>query len=119
MKSRLEPYYSVLFTNKNGFVAHELILDITKITEETGVTEEDIAKRLMDYSFHAPTVSFPVPKTVMIEPTESENLQELDRFIDTLISIKGEIDQIKRGEMDRQNNPLKNAPHTLKECLSD
>lgn len=114
MKARLEPYYDVLYVGKeHGRVAHELILDFRSFKHTVGVEVEDVAKRLMDYGFHAPTVSFPVAGTLMIEPTESEDKAELDRFCDALISIKAEIDAIASGSMDKINNPLKNAPHTL------
>ena len=100
-------------------MAHECIIDIRGIRDATGVNEEDIAKRLMDYGFHAPTMSFPVPGTLMIEPTESESLPELDRFIEAMISIRREIDHIARGEWDSQNNPLKCAPHTVADLLDE
>ena len=103
----------------NGNVAHECIIDIRSIKSETGVTEEDIAKRLIDFGFHAPTMSWPVAGTMMIEPTESETLSELDRFCDTLIKIKQEIDLIKTGKFDKADNPIKNAPHTDTELASD
>ncbi|HEY8483515.1 MAG TPA: aminomethyl-transferring glycine dehydrogenase [Longimicrobiales bacterium] len=109
---RLEGHYPVLFRGRNGLVAHECIIDPRPLRASAGVDAEDIAKRLMDYGFHAPTVSFPVAGTLMIEPTESESLEELDRFCDALISIREEIRQIELGKMDRSNNPLKNAPHT-------
>jgi glycine dehydrogenase len=109
---RLGTHYPVLYTGKTGRVAHELILDCRGFKKTSGIESEDIAKRLMDYGFHAPTMSFPVPGTLMIEPTESESRAELDRFCDAMIAIRGEIAAIERGEMDRANNPLKNAPHT-------
>jgi glycine dehydrogenase len=102
----------VLYTGSRGRVAHECILDIRPLKAATGVTEVDIAKRLMDYGFHAPTMSFPVPGTIMVEPTESEDLAELDRFIAAMIAIRGEIARIERGELPAGDNPLKNAPHT-------
>lgn len=117
MKTRLEKEFDVLFTGKSGRVAHEFIIDIRPFKQETGIDVEDIAKRLMDYGFHAPTVSFPVAGTMMIEPTESESLEELDRFVDALLSIREEIRQVAQGNWDAQNNPLKNAPHTA-EVLS-
>jgi glycine dehydrogenase len=110
--SRLASHYPVLYTGKNGRVAHELIIDIRGFKKVSGVEAEDIAKRLMDYGFHAPTMSFPVPGTLMIEPTESESKAELDRFCDAMISIRNEITAIETGKMDKANNPLKNAPHT-------
>jgi glycine dehydrogenase len=114
MKARLEEYYQVLYVGKEyGRVAHELILDFRNFKHTVGVEVEDVAKRLIDYGFHAPTVSFPVAGTLMIEPTESEDKAELDRFCDALIAIKGEIDAIERKEIDATDNPLKNAPHTI------
>ena len=106
--------YPVLYTGKNGFVAHECIIDIRPLKEETGITETDIAKRLMDYGFHAPTMSFPVAGTLMIEPTESESKAELDRFIGALRQIKQEALQVKAGTdgWTSDNNPLIHAPHT-------
>lgn len=115
----LQEYYPVLYTGKNGYVAHECILDLREIKASTGISEEDIAKRLIDYSFHAPTMSFPVLGTLMIEPTESEPKTEIDRFIQAMISIKKEIEKIKKGEWDKEDNPLKNAPHTVEELTSD
>ncbi|MAH02757.1 MAG: glycine dehydrogenase (aminomethyl-transferring) [Candidatus Pelagibacter sp.] len=112
ISKKLNKYFPVLYTGKNGKVAHECIIDIRPIKAETGITEEDIAKRLIDFGFHAPTMSWPVPGTMMIEPTESESLSELDKFCDTLIKIKGEIDKVKSGDFDKLDNPLKNAPHT-------
>jgi glycine dehydrogenase len=109
----LKPHYPVLFTGRHGHVAHECLLDIRPIKAATGITETDIAKRLMDYGFHAPTVSFPVAGTMMVEPTESESLPELDRFIEAMISIRDEIRRVELGEWDATDNPLKNAPHTL------
>jgi glycine dehydrogenase len=103
----------VLYRGRNGKVAHECILDIRPIKEECGISEEDIAKRLMDYGFHAPTMSFPVAGTLMIEPTESESKQEIDRFVDAMIAIRHEIDQVQSGALDKDCNPLKRAPHTL------
>jgi glycine dehydrogenase len=109
---KLEPHFPVLYKGENGFVAHECILDFRPLKAETGIEVEDVAKRLMDYGFHAPTVSFPVPGTVMIEPTESEAKPELDRFIEAMISIRHEIEAVRTGKADRKNNLLKNAPHT-------
>jgi glycine dehydrogenase len=109
---RLKNSYSVLYRGKQGRVAHECIIDLRSLKEISGVSEEDIAKRLIDYGFHAPTMSFPVAGTLMIEPTESENLQELDRFCDAMIAIKKEIDEITSGVLPRDNNPLINAPHS-------
>ncbi|TAJ22249.1 MAG: glycine dehydrogenase (aminomethyl-transferring) [Nitrospirae bacterium] len=114
MAKRLEKYFPVLYTGKQGFVAHEFILDVRPAKARAGVEVMDIAKRLMDYGFHAPTVSFPVSGTLMIEPTESESKAELDRFCDALIAIRGEIQEIESGIMPRDNNLLKNAPHTAR-----
>jgi len=116
---RLDPYFPVLYTGKHGRVAHEAILDLRPLTRTTGVTAEDVAKRLADYGFHAPTLSFPVAGTLMIEPTESESLEELDRFCEAMISIHGEITRIDTGEWDRLDNPLRNAPHSAREVASD
>ena len=112
MAKRLEKHFQVLYAGKNGFVAHEFILDMRQFKESAGVGVVDVAKRLMDYGFHSPTMSWPVPGTLMIEPTESESKAELDRFCDALISIRGEIQEIAEGRMPRDNNVLKNAPHT-------
>lgn len=117
MKARLEKYFPILFAGSKGRCAHEFILDCRAFKHTVGVEVEDIAKRLMDYGFHAPTVSFPVPGTLMIEPTESESLSELDRFCDALISIRGEISEIESGKADKTINVLKNAPHTLKVAM--
>jgi glycine dehydrogenase len=116
---RLEPYYPVLYRGKHGTVAHECIVDPRSLKTSAGVEAEDIAKRLMDYGFHAPTLSFPVAGTLMIEPTESESKAELDRFCDALIAIREEIREIELGIADRQDNPLKHAPHPLTRVLSD
>jgi glycine dehydrogenase len=102
---------------KPGHVAHECILDLRPFKETCGVMAEDVAKRLMDYGFHAPTLSFPVPGTLMVEPTESETLAELDRFINAMIAIRGEIAKVEKGEWPQDNNPLKNAPHTAASLL--
>ncbi|HTJ46337.1 MAG TPA: aminomethyl-transferring glycine dehydrogenase [Kofleriaceae bacterium] len=110
--SRLEPHFPVLYKGSHGRVAHELIVDCRQFKKTSGVEAEDIAKRLMDYGFHAPTMSFPVPGTLMIEPTESEAKGELDRFCEAMIAIRAEIAAIESGKMDKANNPLKNAPHT-------
>jgi glycine dehydrogenase len=109
---RLNPYFPVLYTGNKGLVAHECIIDLRPLQKATGISNEDVAKRLMDFGFHAPTMSFPVAGTLMIEPTESEALHELDRFIDAMIAIRDEIAKVERGEFDREDNPLKNAPHT-------
>lgn len=118
MKARLSPHYPVLFEGANGRVAHECIIDIRPLKVSSGITEEDIAKRLMDYGFHAPTMSFPVAGTLMIEPTESESLAELDRFCDAMVEIKHEILKVQSGEWPADDNPLVNAPHTLKDLTS-
>jgi glycine dehydrogenase len=115
---RLEGHYPVLYKGRNGTVAHECILDTRPLKQSAGVDVEDIAKRLMDYGFHAPTVSFPVAGTLMVEPTESETKEEIDRFCDALIAIREEIREIELGIMDRQNNPLKNAPHTMHRVIA-
>lgn len=119
LASSLKNYFNILYTGKSGRVAHEMILDCRNFKSESGVTETDIAKRLMDYGFHAPTLSFPVHGTLMVEPTESESLYELDRFVSTLISIYNEIQEIKDGKTNKENNVLKNAPHSEKTLLSD
>jgi glycine dehydrogenase len=118
MAKRLESHYPVLYRGRSGRVAHECILDLRPIKAETGVEVEDLAKRLMDYGFHAPTISFPVAGTLMIEPTESESKAEMDRFIDAMISIRSEIEAIRTGKADRKINPLKNAPHTAEMVTS-
>jgi len=110
---RLKDHYPILYTGASGNVAHECILDIRPIKEDSGVSEEDIAKRMIDYGFHAPTMSFPVAGTLMVEPTESESLAEVDRFCDALIAIRLEINAVQTGALDATDNPLTNAPHTL------
>lgn len=119
LKARLETHYEVLYSLPNGRVAHELILDLRPFRESAGIDEQDVAKRLIDYGFHAPTVSFPVPGTVMVEPTESEPLEELDRFCEALIGIRQEIQAIVDGAADQEDNVLKNAPHTAMMVVSD
>ncbi|PID46246.1 MAG: glycine dehydrogenase (aminomethyl-transferring) [Proteobacteria bacterium] len=119
VKERLAPHYSVLFEGTNGRVAHECIIDIRPLKAASGISEEDIAKRLMDYGFHAPTMSFPVAGTLMIEPTESESLSELNRFCDAMIAIKQEILSVQSGEWPADDNPLVNAPHTLKDLSGE
>ncbi|HDY7787276.1 TPA: aminomethyl-transferring glycine dehydrogenase [Vibrio vulnificus] len=116
---RLRPHYPVLYRGTNGRVAHECIIDIRPLKEETGISEEDIAKRLMDYGFHAPTMSFPVAGTLMVEPTESEDLEELDRFCDAMIAIREEMTKVKNGEWPLENNPLVNAPHTQVDLMEE
>jgi glycine dehydrogenase len=113
MAHRLKNYYPVLYTGEKGLVAHECILDVREITRISGVTVDDIAKRLMDFGFHAPTMSFPVPGTLMIEPTESEDILEMNRFIDAMIAIKNEIDEIVDGKIAVEESALRNAPHTI------
>jgi glycine dehydrogenase len=119
MAKRLSEHFDILYTDENGFVAHEFIVDCRAFEKSAGVKIEDIAKRLMDYGFHGPTMSWPVPGTLMIEPTESESKVELDRFCDALISIRAEIEDIKNGTLDKDNNPLKNAPHTVHVVTGD
>jgi len=116
---RLAPHFPVLYSGHDGLVAHECILDLRPLTDKTGISNEDVAKRLMDFGFHAPTMSFPVPGTLMIEPTESEAKAELDRFIDAMITIRGEIAKVESGEFDKADNPLKFAPHTAEVLTAD
>jgi glycine dehydrogenase len=116
---RLEPHYPVLYRGNAELVAHECILDLRQLKKSANIDVEDIAKRLMDYGYHAPTVSWPVAGTVMVEPTESESKGELDRFCDAMIAIRREIEAIEQGQSDLQNNPLKLAPHTADVLLSD
>jgi glycine dehydrogenase len=119
LKSKLEKQYPVLYQGIHGRVGHEFILNMKEFKEHSGIEVEDIAKRLMDYSFHAPTVSFPVHDTLMIEPTESEPKAELDRFVDAMISIREELQDIADGKLDALDNPLKNAPHTAASVVDD
>ncbi|TWI67535.1 glycine dehydrogenase [Pseudoduganella lurida] len=116
---RLAPHYPVLYSGHDGLVAHECILDLRPLTDATGISNEDVAKRLMDFGFHAPTMSFPVPGTLMIEPTESETKAELDRFVDAMIAIRAEIAKVESGEYDKLDNPLKFAPHTAEVLTAD
>jgi glycine dehydrogenase len=116
---RLQAYYPILYAGANGHVAHECILDTRPIKDSCGISAEDIAKRLVDYGFHAPTMSFPVAGTLMVEPTESEGLAELDRFVDAMIAIRAEISQVENGRKDAQDNVLTNAPHTAQMLLAD
>jgi glycine dehydrogenase len=118
MRARLQGQFEILYTNHNGQCAHEFIVDLRPFKKSAEIEAEDVAKRLMDYGFHAPTMSFPVPGTIMIEPTESEDKGELDRFCDALLSIRQEIRDIEEGKMDKKNNPLKNAPHTQQAVIS-
>ncbi len=117
--ARLAPHFPVLYTGSAGLVAHECILDLRPIERDTGITNEDVAKRLIDYGFHAPTMSFPVPGTLMVEPTESEGLAELDRFCDAMIAIRGEIERVAAGEWPAEDNPLVRAPHTARVVGAD
>jgi len=119
MKARLEKYYKILYTGTNGTCAHEFIVDLRPFKQSVGIEAEDVAKRLIDYGFHAPTMSFPVPGTFMIEPTESEDKGELDRFCDAMISIYEEMKAIENGKADKTDNALKNAPHTQAVVCAD
>lgn len=119
MAKRLEGHYPILFKGPNGTCAHEFILDVRPITDATGIEAEDIAKRLIDYGYHAPTMSWPVSGTLMVEPTESESKAELDRFCNALIAIREEVAQIESGAADRRNNVLKHAPHTADVVMGD
>jgi glycine dehydrogenase len=116
---RLDPYFPVLYRGEHGRVAHECILDLREITRSSGVTVDDVAKRLMDHGFHAPTMSFPVAGTLMVEPTESESLRELDRFCEAMIAIRGEIDHVVQGTWPLEDSPLRHAPHTAEDLLGD
>ena len=116
---KLAPHYPVLYTGSSGMVAHECIIDMRPLKQASGISEEDIAKRLMDFGFHAPTMSFPVAGTLMIEPTESESKEELDRFIDDMIKIRLEIAQVEAGEIEAENSPLRNAPHTMHDMVDE
>ena len=115
---RLEKYFPVLYKGESGLVAHECILDFRKFKLSANIEVEDIAKRLMDYGFHAPTMSWPVPGTLMVEPTESESLPELDRFCDAMISIHGEIEEIRNGKVSLASSALRNAPHPVEDLLT-
>jgi glycine dehydrogenase len=119
LKARLEPHYPVLYAGESGRVAHELIFDLRPFKARTGIDEQDVAKRLVDYGFHAPTVSFPVPGTLMVEPTESEPKEELDRFCDAMIAIRSEIQAVADGRADAKDNVLKNAPHTAEDLAGE
>ena len=119
MRARLEQYYKILYAGSNGTCAHEFIVDLRPFKQTAGIEAEDVAKRLIDYGFHAPTMSFPVAGTIMIEPTESEDKAELDRFCEALIAIHAEIKEIENGISDRNDNPLKNAPHTQAVICAD
>ena len=119
MAHKLQGYFPILYRGTQGYSAHEFILDLRPLKKKSGISDEDVAKRLIDYGYHAPTMSFPVPGTLMIEPTESESKKELDRFCDAMITIKNEIDDVINGKMDAEDNPLKNAPHTAHAIASD
>jgi glycine dehydrogenase len=119
LAQQLAPYFPVLYRDDQGRVAHECIIDVRPFTATSGIKAEDVAKRLIDYGFHAPTMSFPVAGTLMIEPTESEGLEELDRFVTALASIRGEIDDVIAGRTPRDDNPLVNAPHTAEEIAGE
>ena len=108
---KLSPYYPVLYKGKEGLVAHECILDLRPLKKTSGIDVVDVAKRLMDFGFHSPTMSFPVPGTLMVEPTESESKAEMDRLIEAMITIRKEIDQVEKGQWDIKDNPLVNSPH--------
>lgn len=116
---RLEPHFPILYKGSHGFVAHECILDLREWKTRAGIEVEDVAKRLMDYGFHAPTMSWPVVGTLMVEPTESESIGELDRFCDAMIAIHGELVALEEGRLDKTDNPLKNAPHTAECVMAD
>ena len=116
---RLAPHYPVLYSGPDGLVAHECILDLRPLKDATDVSVDDVAKRLMDYGFHAPTLSFPVAGTLMVEPTESESKAELDRFCDAVIAIRAEVRAVEEGKLPREDNPLKNAPHTAEDVAAD
>jgi glycine dehydrogenase len=119
MAKKLAPFYPILYTGHDGIVAHECIIDVRPLSDASGITVEDVAKRLMDYGYHAPTMSWPVGGTLMIEPTESESKSELDRFCEAMISIHGEITAVINGEMDANDNPLKHAPHPSETVCGD
>ena len=119
ISKKLSKDYKVLYTGKNGNVAHECIIDIRPIKASSGISEEDLAKRLIDFGYHAPTMSWPVAGTIMIEPTESENLEEINKFCNALLNIKDEIDKIDSGSFEKKDNPMINAPHTYLELSSD
>jgi glycine dehydrogenase len=116
---RLDPYYPVVYKGKDGMIAHECILDLRPLKKSAGIEVDDVAKRLMDFGIHAPTVSFPVAGTMMVEPTESESKEELDRFIEAMIAIRKEVEAIEQGRMDPRDNPLKNAPHAAEALLAE
>jgi glycine dehydrogenase len=119
LKEKLKDHYEILYTSKNGMVAHEMILDCRNFKKSADIEVGDIAKRLIDYGFHAPTVSFPVPGTMMVEPTESESKEELDRFVEAMIKIREEIEEVEKGEADPEDNVLKNSPHTAHSLIRE
>jgi glycine dehydrogenase len=119
LKDRLKDHYEILYTGKTGRSAHEFIVDLRPFKQSAGVESVDVAKRLMDYGFHAPTMSFPVPGTLMIEPTESESVEELDRFCEAMISIRNEIQEVEDGKADKDDNVLKHAPHTPRVVMTE
>jgi glycine dehydrogenase len=119
LATRLGESFPVLYTGRGGLVAHECILDLRGLTKESGVSVDDVAKRLIDYGFHAPTMSFPVAGTLMVEPTESEDLAELDRFIDAMVAIRGEIAKVQAGEWPHDDSPLARAPHTSRSIVGE
>ncbi|MDP4930209.1 MAG: glycine dehydrogenase (aminomethyl-transferring), partial [Ilumatobacteraceae bacterium] len=116
---RLRDHFPTLYNGANNLIAHECILDLRDITKQTGVSVDDVAKRLMDYGFHAPTMSFPVGGTLMVEPTESESRAELDRFCDAMIAIRGEINRVAAGEWSVEDSPLRHAPHTVQDVAGE
>ena len=116
---RLSPHFPVLYAGENGLVAHECILDLRPLTAATGVTVDDVAKRLVDFGFHAPTMSFPVAGTLMVEPTESEDLAEVDRFVAAMVAIRAEIDEVADGRWSAEDSPLRGAPHTAAVLVGD
>jgi glycine dehydrogenase len=116
---RLAGAFDVLYTGRGGRVAHECIIDLRPFKQSCGITDEDVAKRLIDYGFHAPTMSFPVPGTLMIEPTESESKEEIDRFCEAMLAIRAEIAAVESGEADPQDNPLVNAPHNARDLVGE
>ena len=115
--AKLAPHFPVLYTGRGGMVAHECIIDMRPLKQASGITEEDVAKRLMDFGFHAPTMSFPVAGTLMVEPTESESLYEIDRFCEAMIAIRAEITRVEQGEWTLEDNPLVHAPHTQADLM--
>ena len=117
--TKLKDHYDILYTGKNGKCAHEFIIDLRSIKANCGISEEDVSKRIIDYSFHPPTMSFPVAGAIMFEPTESEDKFELDRFIESMISIREEIKEVENGTVDKNNNVLKNAPHSLEMLITE